>query len=126
MADVQGDLLIRNVFEVFNERDEEKRLALMKELYNEDAIFYESGEASFTGLEPINVRVTEVLKTIPPELLFRPSGVQEQNHDIARLAWTLSEDGGPVVLSGMDIGLLKNGRISALYMFPDAPVAGEK
>ena len=46
--------------------------------------------------------------------------------DVARLAWTLSADGGPIVLSGMDIGLFKNGRISALYMFPDTDVTGVK
>ena len=115
--------LARNIFEVFNERDGQKRLSLMKALYREDAVFHESNDASFVGLEVINNRVTEVLGTIAPDLLFRPAAAEESNHDVSRVAWTLSKSGGPVVLSGMDIGVLRDGKIATLYMFVDPPVA---
>jgi len=117
-------LLTRNVLEVFNERDSQKRLALMKALYREDGVFHESNDASFVGIEVINARVTEVLETIAPELLFRATAPEERNNDVARVSWTLSAAGGPIVLSGMDIGLLKDGKIAALYMFVDPPRRG--
>lgn len=115
--------LSRNVLEVFNERDANTRLAQLKALYHDDAVFHESNEASFVGLDAINTRVTEVLATIAPELRFRPSAAEERNHDVARVAWTLSAAGGPTVLSGMDIGIVRDGKIAVLYMFVDSPAS---
>lgn len=115
--------LSRNVLEVFNERDATARLSQMKALYHDDAVFHESNETSFVGLDAINARVTEVLATIAPEQRFRPAAAEERNHDVARVAWTLSAAGEPVVLSGMDIGIVREGKIAVLYMFVDRPAS---
>ena len=125
MSEAESPLLARN-FPVFNERDEQKRLEMMKAMYHEDAIFYESDQVSVQGLESINAHISEVLKTIEAGQLFRPEGSQEQNHGLARHAWVLSSNGGPVLLSGMDIGMIQDGRIASLYMFINAPAQNEK
>lgn len=112
------DVLVRNLLDVFNERDEAKRLAVIEAIYTEQASFYED-DASFTGFEKINQRVTEVLQTLPPEALFRTAGAQTQNHNLARLSWMLSPENGPVMASGMDVAVLEGDRIAALYIFID-------
>lgn len=116
----QPPAIIRNLLEVFNEQNEAKRLQVLQELYVPEATFYES-EASFTGYEAINRRVTEVLQTLPPNALFRTAGAMTQNHNLARLRWTLALPDGTVVVSGMDIVTLENERIHALYIFIDPP-----
>jgi len=121
MPNPQETLLVRNVTEVFNERDEAKRLSIMQELYDPDAVFYETNDAIFRGIEKVNARVTDVLKTISPELLFRASGLQEQNNDVVRVPWILSGPDGKVALSGMDIAKVEDGKIASLYMFIDGP-----
>lgn len=114
----QAAMLIRNLLEVFNERDERKRLAVIQEIYTEQATFFEQ-EDSFQGFEQINKRVTEVLQTIPSEALFQPVGSPTINHNLARLSWTLSPENGAVMATGMDVALLDGQRIKALYLFID-------
>ncbi len=126
MGGTDNSPLVRNVLEVFDERDEDKRLARMKQLYTEGAAFHESHDAIFQGLKAINIHVTELQKSIDRSLLFRPAGTQEQIADLARVAWTLSAEGGPAVGSGMDIGVSENGRIARLYTFIDVPGSDEK
>jgi len=118
MQDNQESVLARNLVEVFNERDGAKRLTVIRELYTADATFFEA-EASFTGADAINARVTEVLQPIPPEALFATTGSTTTNHNLARVSWTLGPEGGPVMVSGMDIAVLDGDRIKALYIFID-------
>ena len=123
MKEQASPVIVRNLLEVFNEQDETKRLQALQELYVPDAIFFEA-DASFSGYEAINQRVTEVLRTLPPNALFRTAGAMTQNHNLARLPWTLGLEDGTVFASGMDVVTLEGERITALYIFIDPPTAG--
>jgi hypothetical protein len=46
MSDALADLMLRNLSEVFGERDGERRLAAVKNLYSEDAVFFEVDSGS--------------------------------------------------------------------------------
>lgn len=118
MHDEPAALLVRNLLDVFNERDEARRLAVIQDVYTEHATFYEPDE-SFQGYERINKRVTEVLQTIPLNALFRVAGSPTRNHNLARLGWTLAAENEPAIASGMDVAILEGDRISALYLFID-------
>jgi len=120
MKEQQEAAIIRNLLEVFNEQDETRRLQILHELYVPEATFFEA-DASFIGYEAINQRVTEVLKTLPPNAFFRTAGAVTQNHNLARLPWTLGLEDGSVLASGMDIVTLEMERITALYIFIDPP-----
>lgn len=65
-------ILVRNLLEVFNERDEDRRLAVIQNLYSNNAVFYEQ-EESFRGYDAINRKVSQVLQTLPPDASFRPA-----------------------------------------------------
>ncbi|AFL89880.1 hypothetical protein Terro_3668 [Terriglobus roseus DSM 18391] len=116
MKEHESPVIVRNLLEVFNEKDETKRLQVLQELYVPEAVFFED-DASFKGHEAINLRVTEVLQTLPPSALFRAAGAVTQNHNLARLPWTLALEDGSVLASGMDIVTLEGERITALYIF---------
>jgi hypothetical protein len=42
MSDTLADLMLRNLSEVFGERDSGRRMAAIKNLYFEDAVFFEA------------------------------------------------------------------------------------
>lgn len=115
-------LLVRNLIEVFNQRDAAERLLTIQSLYSEDAIFSELDDR-FHGYTAINQRVTEVLQTLPENASFRPEGEPTRNHNLARLSWSLAPEGGPVLATGMDVAVLDGDRIAALYLFLDPPAA---
>ncbi len=119
MQDEQPGILIRNLLEVFNERDPSRRGLAIQDLYTDDAIFFEA-ENAFTGHTAINQQVTEVLENLPPEALFQATGLMTSNHDVARVSWTLGVPNGPVLASGIDVGILDGNRIAKLYLFFDA------
>ncbi len=118
MQEEQPGILIRNLLEVFNERDSSRRGLAIQELYTDDAIFFEA-ENAFTGHAAINQQVTEVLQALPPRALFEVTGPMTSNHDVARVSWTLGMRNGPVLASGIDVAVLDGGRIAKLYLFLD-------
>ncbi len=119
MQDERPGILIRNLLEVFNERDPFRRGLAIQDLYTDDAIFFDA-ENAFTGHAAINQEVTEVLENLPPETLFQATGLMTSNHDVARVSWTLGVPNGPVLASGIDVGILDGNRIAKLYLFFDA------
>ncbi len=119
MQDERLGILIRNLLEVFNERDPSRRGLAIQDLYTDDAIFFDA-ENAFTGHAAINQQVTEVLENLPPETLFQATGLMTSNHDVARVSWTLGVPNGPVLASGIDVGILDGNRIAKLYLFFDA------
>lgn len=126
MPNQQSPLLVRNLLEVFNERDEAKRLSIIKSLYTEGAVFYEAdGDQPIQGHEPISRKVAEVLATLPPGATFRVTGIPTVNHNLGRMSWEL-ELGGSVLASGMDVGIFAGEQIEALYLFIDPPPASKK
>ena len=112
------EILVRNLLEVFNEKDENRRLSAIRRLYATCATFYEQDE-SFSGHDAINRRVSEVLQTLPPDATFRPTGPTTTNHDLYRLPWILSAEDGPALASGMDVAILAGDKIHRLYIFID-------
>jgi ketosteroid isomerase-like protein len=52
MSDTLADLMLKNLSDVFGERDSERRMAAIKNLYSEDAVFFE-GEQRFEGRQAL-------------------------------------------------------------------------
>ena len=68
-------LLRANMARVFNERDAQRRLAAVRELYADDAKLYEP-QTEMTGHEAISGAVGELLATLPLDMMFTPRGGQ--------------------------------------------------
>jgi hypothetical protein len=109
----------RNVLEVFGERDSARRKSVIRELYTEDCTFsdFESDDLS-VGRDALNARVEHLLEGAPG-FVFRLAGPAQVIQDLGRAHWHFGpSDAGPAV-TGMDVAVFKDGRISSLYAFLD-------
>lgn len=109
-------LMQANLARVFGERDAERRITAIDELYAEDAVLNEP-ETSVTGRAAISEAVTALLASLPPDFAFAATGPALGHHGIGRLRWQAGPPNGPAVVTGMDIAHFQDGRIHSLYVF---------
>ena len=112
-----GQLMERNVLEVFGERDSARRKAVIDELYTEDCTFFEADD-QINGRDALNAKVEQLLKDASG-FVFRLAGLAEVNHDVGRARWHFGPSGAAPVVTGMDVAVFKQGRIRSLYAFLD-------
>jgi SnoaL-like domain len=119
-----GQLMERNMSEVFGEQDPRRRKRAIAELYAEDCAFYDANGESI-GQAAVADQVGRILDESPPGFAFSQVGPAEVIHDLGRLRWQSGPAGAPPVLSGMDVAVFANGKIRALYTFIETPVGAE-
>ena len=108
-------LMLRNLDEVFNERDPDRRAAAIEEVYGAEPVFYEQDNV-VEGREALNARVQALLDDAPG-FVFSADGEGTENHGMGRLTWHLGPPGAPPVVTGTDIAMTGDGAIQALYTF---------
>jgi hypothetical protein len=117
-----GELMERNLSEVFGERDPSRRRAAIAELYADDCGMYDA-EGESLGQAAISEHVDGILSGSPVGFAFSPTGPAEVIHELGRLRWEMGPAGAPPVVNGMDVALFANGKIQTLYTFVEAPIA---
>jgi hypothetical protein len=120
-----GELMERNVSEVFGERDPGRRRRAISELYADDCAMY-AAEGESIGQAAVSEQVGRILDASPPGFAFSLVGHAEVIHDVGRLRWQSGPAGVPPVLSGMDVAVFANGKIKALYTFIETPTEARK
>jgi hypothetical protein len=115
-----GQLMERNVSEVFGERDPGRRRAAIAALYADDCAMYDT-EGESVGQAAISDRVDGILGESPPGFAFSLLAPAEVIHDLGRVRWQMGPAGAPPVVRGTDVALFTNGRIRTLYTFVEAP-----
>jgi hypothetical protein len=118
MRDKATDLMLKNLQEVFNERDAARRINAVKSIYTKNAEFLEGNER-IKGHDAISARVAVLQASFPPDFTLSPTSVPAHNHDLGRLTWRVGPAAAPPVATGMDVALFERGRIRALYTFLD-------
>jgi hypothetical protein len=118
MKTTNSELLVQNLYQVMNERDNTKRKAAMESIYAADATFFEVDEVA-TGYDAVNSIIESILEKIPTDFVFHTTEPVSENHNVGRLSWALGPVNGPDVVTGTDIVLFKGGRIQSLYVFLD-------
>jgi len=111
------ELLDRNLQEVFGESDDERRRAAIDELWAEDGILYVP-PGMIVGREAIDKFAGE-LRATHPSFVYTPHGAPQVLHDAGRLAWGSGPRGETPEYTGWDVITVRDGRISALYVFLD-------
>ncbi|WP_072805634.1 nuclear transport factor 2 family protein [Rhodococcoides yunnanense] len=111
------ELVRRNVLEVFNADDDDRRRELVESLYHPDATFYEA-DSTATGVDAIVDTIRELHENTAG-LTFSVAVEPSVIDDLARVSWTLSPPGGPAVVTGMDVVIVRDGKIARLYTFLD-------
>lgn len=113
MNNTVADLMRRNLLDVFNEPDPERRSAAIAQTYAEDVVWHEPDRV-VRGREALAERATE-LRAQTPDRVFRPEGPVSANDDLGHLGFQYGPAGQPPVATGMDIAHCKDGVIIELY-----------
>jgi hypothetical protein len=116
MSDKVADLMLRNVQEVFNERDAARRIAAVKSIYAEEAELFQGNER-IKGHDAISAKVGALQASSPPNFRFSPASAPARIHDLGRLTWSVGPAGATPVGTGMDVAIFRNDRIQSLYTF---------
>ena len=112
MATIE-QLMQANLLEVFNERDGERRRAAIGRTYGSDVRFSDPDEV-VEGHEALDAKAQKILDGAPG-FVFSPAGPIQVNHDLGYLAWNFGPQGQPPVVRGVDIALVTDGLIHAVY-----------
>jgi PAS domain-containing protein len=113
MARSPADLMRRNLLDVFNEPDPDRRAAVIAETYAEDVVWHEPDRV-IRGRKDFERRA-EQLRAENPDWVFRPAGPASELDDVGHLGFQYGPAGQPPMASGMDIARTKDGVIVELY-----------
>jgi SnoaL-like domain len=111
-------LMQANIVRVFNERNPDRRLAALDELYTEDATLCDP-ETAATGRKAISEAIDSLHRMLPPAFVFTSVGHAVGHNGAGRLFWRAGPPDGPAAITGVDVAHIEGGRISLLYVFVD-------
>lgn len=106
------ELLHRNLYEVFGERDPERRWAAISRTYTEDVTFSDP-DGDFVGWQALSDRAQGLLDGASAGDVFEEDGPTYLGTDAAALAWRFGPPGKPVA-RGVDFLTIRDGRVSAI------------
>lgn len=118
MDDRIHELLQRNLQEVFGEGDPTRRRAAIAELYTEDCVLY-APPGMFVGRAALDKFAGE-LRATHPHFVYTPHGEPQALHNAGRLSWGSGPRDAPPDYTGIDVIIVRDGKIAALYVFLDS------
>jgi len=118
MSYTASELLLRNLRDVFGEKDPSRRRAAINELYNEESVFYDPNKGVHRGRDAID-RIAGIIKATHPDYQYQPIAAPEELGDAARCHWVSGIPGEAPAYAGTDFVIARNGRIAAVYLFFD-------
>ena len=107
------ELMLLNLFAVFNERDPQRRLNAIAANYTEDVIWTDP-ERTFHGREAMNNRAQELLDNLP-NFVFTAAGPVHVLRDLGHLPFIHGVPEQPPAITGYDVALVRDGQIAVLY-----------
>jgi hypothetical protein len=121
MSDIIERLLLRNLQEVFGQGDAERRRAAIDELYTEDCTVLLPNDR-YVGRAALD-RIASELRASHPSFVYTPHRRPQAVQDGGRLSWGSGPPGDPPSYTGVDVIIVRDEKIAALYVFLDAPPA---
>ena len=112
-------LLLRNLREVFGEGDPTRRSAAIAELYTEDCVVL-LPIGRYVGRDALD-RVAGELRAGHPNFVYAPHRPPQVVQNAGRIPWGSGPLGEPPNYTGLDVIIVRDGKISALYVFLDSP-----
>jgi hypothetical protein len=118
MSDRIHELLNRNLQEVFGDGDPARRRAAIEELYASDCVLYVP-PVIFVGHGALD-KFAGDLRAAHPHFAYTPHGEPQALHNAGRLAWGSSPRGEKPDYTGVDVIIVRDDKIAALYVFLDS------
>jgi SnoaL-like domain len=107
------ELMLENLFVVFNERDPSRRLEAIARNYTEDVIWSDP-DGTTQGHEAMNEQAQTLLDRMPG-VVFSAAGQVHVSRDLGLLSFNLGVPEQPPSVSGVDVALVRDGRIAVLH-----------
>jgi hypothetical protein len=117
MSATVAELLIRNLYDVFGERDPLRRRAAIETLFAPRAQFSDP-HGHHIGHAALDEAVS-ALHAQFPDHVFSALGEVDALQDYGRLGWAFGPPDDPQRITGLDVAIVSGQRISALYTFLD-------
>ena len=117
MSDRIHELLSRNLQQVFGEGDSARRRAAIEELYTDDCVV-DAPPGVFVGHDALD-RFAGDLRATHPHFAYTPHGEPQALHNAGRLARGSGPRGEKPDYTGLDVIIVRGGKIAALYVFLD-------
>ena len=111
------ELLNRNLQEVFGEGDATRRRDAIEELYTDDCVLY-APPGIFVGHDALD-KFAGDLRATHPHFAYTPHGAPQALHNAGRLAWGSGPRGEAPDYTGVDVIIVRDDKIAALYVFLD-------
>ena len=105
--------MLANLFEVFNVRDPRRRLEAIERNYTED-VTWSDPDGSTEGHEAMNEQAQKLLDRMPG-FVFSAAGPVHVSGDLGLLGFNLGVPEQPPSVSGIDVALVRDGRIAVLH-----------
>ena len=121
VSDTIRQLLVENLSAVFGERDDTQRQAAIARLFATDCSFPDP-RGTHVGHQALNASVAE-LRAALPDHVFTQIGSVDVVGNCGKLAWGLGSVREPLQITGIDVAIVRNDRIKALYTFLNTPDA---
>jgi hypothetical protein len=109
------ELLDRNLQEVFGEGDAARRRAAIEEFYTDDCVVHVP-DGVFVGHDAVDKFAGE-LRATHPQFVYTPHGEPQALHDAGILAWGSGPKSEPPEYTGLDVIVVRENKIAALYVF---------
>ena len=113
------ELLLANLFEVFNVRDPRRRMEAIERNYTED-VTWSDPDGTTHGHKAMNERAQKLLERMP-DFVFSAAGPVHVSRDLGLLGFNLGVPEQPPAVSGIDVALVRDGRIAVLHTLLTAP-----
>jgi SnoaL-like domain len=107
------ELMLANLFAVFNEREPKRRLKAITRNYAEDVIWSDP-DGTTQGHEAMNEQAQKLLDRMP-DFVFSAAGPVHVSLDPGLLSFNLGVPEQPPAVSGADVALVRDGRIAVLH-----------
>jgi hypothetical protein len=107
------ELMLANLFAVFSERDPERRLEVIARNYTEDVIWTDP-DGTTNGHQALNAQAQKLLDRMP-DFVFSAAGPVHVSRDLGLLSFNLGVPQQAPAVSGVDVALVRDGRIAVLH-----------
>jgi hypothetical protein len=108
-----------SLLDIWNERDNNRRIQAIESIYVDNSRFFEQEEV-INGHNGLNEFINKLHAQFPADFKFTVLAAHV-NHNAGRLSWEFGQEGQPAAVTGMDLVIFEGDYIKDLYVFIDAP-----